>query len=47
MRWLDEIEIFAKYNEYMQAAGNYWSGKMTPNPLKEVLFQGIYSLQNI
>lgn len=47
MRWLDEIEIFAKYEEYIKAADNYWSGKMTKNPLKEVLFQGTYCLRNI
>ena len=47
MRWLDEIEIFAKYDEYIKAADNYWSGKMTKNPLKEVLFQGTYCLRNI
>ena len=47
MRWLDEIEIFAKYDEYINAADNYWSGKMTKNPLKEVLFQGTYCLRNI
>jgi len=45
MRWLDEIEIFAQYNEYVKAADNYWSGKMTKNPLKEVLFQGIYCIR--
>ena len=47
MRWLDEIEIFAKYNEYIKVADNYWSGKMTNRPLKEVLFQGTYCLQDI
>ena len=47
MRWLDEIEIFAKYNEYIKVADNYWSGKMTNHPLKEVLFQGVYAIRNI
>ncbi len=44
MRWLDEIEIYAKYNEYVKVVDNYWSGKMTRHPLKEVLFQGVYEL---
>ena len=47
MRWLDEIEIFAKYNEYIKVADNYWSGKLTNRPLKEVLLQGVYCLRNI
>ncbi len=47
MRWLDEIEIFAKYDEYIKSARNYWLGKMTKNPLKEVLFQGTYCLRNM
>ncbi len=47
MRWLDEIEIFAKYNDYIKVVDNYWSGIMTNRPLKEVLFQGTYCLRNI
>ena len=47
MRWLDEIEIFAKYDEYINAADNYWSGKITNRPLKEVLFQGVCELHII
>ena len=47
MRWLDKIEIYAKYNEYIRVADNYWSCKMTNLPLKEVLFQGVYELCEI
>ena len=47
MRWLDNISIFSTYNLYEKAVNNYWSGRMTKNPLKEVLFRGTYSLQNI
>ena len=47
MRWLDNISIFSTYNLYEKAVNNYWSGKMTKNPLKEVLFQGTYILRNV
>ena len=47
MRWLDNISIFSTYKFYERAVNNYWSGKMTKNPLKEVLFQGTYCLRNI
>lgn len=47
MRWLDNISIFSTYNLYEKAVNNYWSGRMTKNPLMEVLFQGTYILQNV
>lgn len=47
MRWLDNISIFSTYNQYEKVVNNYWSGKMTQNPLKEVLFQGTYILRNV
>lgn len=47
MRWLDNISIFSTYNQYEKVVNNYWSGKMTKNSLKEVLFQGTYILRNV
>jgi len=44
---LDNISIFSTYNLYEKAVNNYWSGRMTKNPLMEVLFQGTYILQNV
>lgn len=47
MRWLNEISTCVTYREYQEVVHNYWNGKMKDNPLKEVLFQGIYILRNV
>lgn len=47
MRWLDNLSIYCTYNLYEKTVNNYWSGKMTKNPLKEVLFQGTYCFRDI
>lgn len=47
MRWLDSLSTCCTYNLYEKTVNNYWSGRMTKNPLKEILYQGEYILRNI
>lgn len=47
MRWLDNISEYSSYNLYEKVVNNYWTGRMTKHPLREVLFQGIYCLREI
>lgn len=47
MRWLDGLSTYCTYNLYEKTVNNYWKGRMTNNPLKEVLFQGTYILRNL
>ena len=47
MRWLDNLSTYCTYGLYEKTVNNYWDGRMTKNPLKEVLFQGTYILRNV
>ena len=44
MRWLDNMETSATYDEYKQAVDNYWSSKTTAQPMMEILLHGVYKL---
>ena len=47
MRWLDSLSTYCTCNLYEKTVNNYWNGRMTKNPLKEILLQGTYILRNV
>lgn len=48
MRWLDNIdENTATAAEAMDALSEYWTGKMTAQPVEEILFTGKYKLSPV
>lgn len=44
MHWLNDISIFSTYDLYEQMVTDYWSGKLTKDPLMECLFHGVYRI---
>ncbi|MCL2328963.1 MAG: hypothetical protein FWC39_10705 [Bacteroidetes bacterium] len=47
MKIIDNIENQILFEDLLNECADYWSGKMTKKPIKEIIFQGKYKYKNI
>lgn len=47
MRVIDNIENQILFEDVINEFSDYWQGKLTENPIKEIIFQGKYNLKII
>lgn len=47
MRIIDNIENHILFEDLINEFADYWKGKNTSNPIKEIIFQGKYKYKNI
>lgn len=47
MKWINDIPTDCTFETYKGYADKYWSGVMSPNPIVEFLFSGVYKLSAV